>query len=729
MQDIYQFAPLWGTWEIDCLIGEGASGKVYRAKRFEYGKLYYSAIKHISIPSSDAVVDSLYDDGIVNDASSLEQYLRSILEKLLKEVEINVSLKGYTNIVSYEDHLVVQKTNSPGYDVFIRMELLTGLPELLKEKAIEENTVAKLGIDICSALEILKQHSILHRDIKPGNIFVNENGDFKLGDFGVSRSLENAMCAMTRAGTPSYMPPEINTGGTAGYSSDIYSLGIVLYRLCNGGRPPFAAPPPAPFSGDDNEMTYMRRMRGEKLPPPAFASRSLAGIIIKACEFLPKNRYNSPTEFKNALMGKAPTEPEELDKTVSADETLYQSPAPSEVSEVPAETKKPIPLLAIIFAAVSTFFAIALIITAVILIATKPQPAETQEMSLSQSNADYGINITRGYTLDVNDYDVSTGDGYYFKINYPKIQGKGSEALSDAIDNDYGYVISQLRHNYKSFEVPIMEMDYEAFRSNNLVTLVIRATQGIPNSEPYSLGNAYHYDEESGRCLDGNEYLALFGYDEEWLLNQLMYKIEEYNETHSSNQVNLDYDISFQDLMNTYYFDQDGVVQFCFLQELPLSELGQGSASAPNETTSQHSTEKGHRYEVIIDDLTWEEAASECERRGGHLVTVSSQSEMDKIISLAEKADVKYVWLGGYTYRSDNGDLYAGWVTGEPFTYQLWCPNEPSGSDYDGSEENCIVLWYLDEYDWTWNDINNDPFGLSTYHNNIAYICEYGDGY
>ena len=70
--DISCFTPLWGNWEIDALIGQGSYGKVYRAKRTEFDKTYYSAVKHISVPSSQNEVDSLFADGVVNDARSLQ---------------------------------------------------------------------------------------------------------------------------------------------------------------------------------------------------------------------------------------------------------------------------------------------------------------------------------------------------------------------------------------------------------------------------------------------------------------------------------------------------------------------------------------------------------------------------------------------------------------------------------------------------------------------------------
>ena len=305
MSDIHSFAPLWGTWEIDDLIGQGSHGKVYRAHRVEYGqsKTYFAAIKHISIPQDKNEVDSLYSDGVVNDAKSLNAYYENVLKRLLREIDINVSLKGHTNIVSYEDHMVIPKKDGPGYDIFIRMELLTPLPRLLQQRAITENEVRRLGIDMCSALEVMSSQNILHRDVKPSNIFVSDNGEFKLGDFGVSRSLDSANGGVTIAGTLNYMAPELNRGQAVSFRSDIYSLGLVLYRLCNANRPPFVALPPAPVTADDIEKSNGMRFSGQPIPAPAYASPALSAIILRACRFSPEERFSNASEMKQALMG------------------------------------------------------------------------------------------------------------------------------------------------------------------------------------------------------------------------------------------------------------------------------------------------------------------------------------------------------------------------------------------------------------------------------------------
>lgn len=301
MDEIKKFEPLWGVWRTEALIGEGSYGKVYRAVREEFGRKYYAAIKHISIPSSDSQITEVISEGIASDKSSLKEYFESTAQNLINEIMLMNSVKGKTNIVSYEDHLVFPKPSGIGYDIIIRMELLTGLNDILRCKQLTNKDVIRLGIDLCSALEVCVEKGIVHRDIKPSNIFVSDSGDYKLGDFGVARELEYTTAAMSKKGTYVYMAPEVYRGESANFSADIFSLGIVMYRLLNGNRAPFL-PVSAKMQPRDNEIALVRRMSGEQMPAPAFADEKLAKIILKATQFDRKKRYASPTEMKKDLM-------------------------------------------------------------------------------------------------------------------------------------------------------------------------------------------------------------------------------------------------------------------------------------------------------------------------------------------------------------------------------------------------------------------------------------------
>lgn len=133
------------------------------------------------------------------------------------------------------------------------------------------------------------------------------------------------------------------------------------------------------------------------------------------------------------------------------------------------------------------------------------------------------------------------------------------------------------------------------------------------------------------------------------------------------------------------------------------------------------------RYEVVKEDCTWIQANNECMAKGGHLVTITSQEEEDKVSQMAQDAGLQFVWMGGYTSEKDD-QVYGHWVTGEPFSYSAWYPNEPSRDDKDGTPEFYLMLWNVDNA-WTWNDQRDDIFssGLKYFTGKTGYICEYED--
>lgn len=294
----------FGNWEIESHIGSGSFGDVYKIKKEEFGITYYSAMKVIHIPQDKDEQKRLYSQGL--DFQSVSDYYSQFARDFIKEIELMAKLQGNTNIVGYNDHIIESNKNGVGYTIYIRMEFLTPLDSYLSEnnkpRFMTENEVVKLGIDMCNALEVCSRLHIIHRDIKPGNIFVSENGDFKLGDFGIARQLEKTQSGLSRKGTVNYMAPEVYNGKAYGESVDIYSLGIVLYRLLNRNRIPFFPPYPEPIKYTDSETAFAKRIKGERIPYLKDVSKELNSILLKACECDPKLRYKNPTEFKQDLL-------------------------------------------------------------------------------------------------------------------------------------------------------------------------------------------------------------------------------------------------------------------------------------------------------------------------------------------------------------------------------------------------------------------------------------------
>lgn len=299
-RDFYKIGDtVFGSWVISRKIGEGSFGRVFELKREDFGETYYAALKVIRVPGDKAELDSVLNEGMTEPQA--EQYFYGVVEDITHEFSIMSRFKGTANVVSYDDHKVIRHDDCIGWDILIRMELLTPLLTYAYQHPFARRDIIRLGIDICRALELCQRYNTIHRDIKPENIFVSQNGDFKLGDFGIARTIERTMSGLSKKGTYSYMAPEVYRADEYGFSVDIYSLGIVLYRLLNRNRLPFLPQPPEPITFSVREEAQSRRMGGEALPPPFYAKDRLAEIVLKACAYAPKGRYSSPAQMRQEL--------------------------------------------------------------------------------------------------------------------------------------------------------------------------------------------------------------------------------------------------------------------------------------------------------------------------------------------------------------------------------------------------------------------------------------------
>ncbi|MDO4308171.1 MAG: protein kinase [Eubacteriales bacterium] len=290
---------VWPEWKIIEKIGEGSFGKVYKAQRLERDKAFYSAVKIISIPSNQGELKSVRSE--MGSDQRVREYFQNLVEECIQEVSTMEYFRGNSHVVAVEDYKVVEYLDTVGWDIYIRMEYLTSFLEYCAGKQMDESEVIQLGIDLCKALEYCQKLNIIHRDIKPENIFVSRFGEFKLGDFGIARELERTMSTLSKKGTYSYMAPEMYKGEQYDSRVDIYSLGIMLYKLRNRNRLPFLSLEKQLITYRDKENALTRRMSGEPLQAPADSGEGLAQVILKACAYNRDERYRDAAEFRQAL--------------------------------------------------------------------------------------------------------------------------------------------------------------------------------------------------------------------------------------------------------------------------------------------------------------------------------------------------------------------------------------------------------------------------------------------
>ena len=122
---------IWPEWTVEKVLGTGSYGTVYKAVRYDYVKSE-AAIKVISVPKTDEEADTLREEGL--DAGQSRTYYREVVDGFVREIELLLKLRGLQNIVSVEDYKVVERKDRVGWEIYIRMELLTPLKSWLAER-------------------------------------------------------------------------------------------------------------------------------------------------------------------------------------------------------------------------------------------------------------------------------------------------------------------------------------------------------------------------------------------------------------------------------------------------------------------------------------------------------------------------------------------------------------------------------------------------------------------
>ena len=144
----------------------------------------------------------------------------------------------------------------------------------------------------------------------------------------------------------------------------------------------------------------------------------------------------------------------------------------------------------------------------------------------------------------------------------------------------------------------------------------------------------------------------------------------------------------------------------------------------PDEPKPSETQTENPRYELVIRDCSWSMAKALCEQMGGHLVTISDETELAEVTKLADSKGIGLVWAGAYRDLMGNWS----WVTGEQISFFRWGKGQPSAYDSDGTAEDYLMLWKR-KGSWIYNDSRNDPVAdyPTAYSGKIGFICEYED--
>ncbi len=213
---------------------------------------------------------------------------------------------------------------------YIVMELVEGrsLQEAITAGGLTEERALDIVADVCTALAYAHDRGLIHRDIKPGNILLSNDGAVKVTDFGIARAVDNETVTRTAAvlGTAAYLSPEQAQGLDVDPRSDLYSLGVVLYEALTGNQP---------FSGDSPVTVAYQHVQESPRPPRELVpgiSPAAEAITMRALAKNPANRYQHAGEMHDDLVNAREGRPVGAPAVMSAEETALLQPAYSDVT-------------------------------------------------------------------------------------------------------------------------------------------------------------------------------------------------------------------------------------------------------------------------------------------------------------------------------------------------------------------------------------------------------------
>ncbi len=268
-----------GNYRLLQVIGEGASGIVFLCERATDGTRHAMKILKMSLRDKDEKAKEAVERRFVNEANAVSQLNHPHI--------VNFVEFGYSGSGELRNPYIVMEY-FPGVSLARRLGM--GIAWDYKQKV-------SVILQVASALAAVHGKSIVHRDIKPGNILVDDGLNVKITDFGICHLPSSDLTATSNIlGTPCYLSPEYLSSGKADHLADIYSLGVVAYELLVGQRP-----------FDAVSVSDLIRIIQKELPPEPFKIKpdfppKLRSILAKMLKKKPKQRYQNSSELLEELV-------------------------------------------------------------------------------------------------------------------------------------------------------------------------------------------------------------------------------------------------------------------------------------------------------------------------------------------------------------------------------------------------------------------------------------------
>lgn len=254
-------------WKVTSFVGEDNGCEVYKVSRkIDKNTAQNAILRHAFVGKSN--------------------YTDEHAEYFTEEADFIESVKDLDGVSNYLDVYVQDNQNKKTCDLYIFTEELTSLEELMKTKTFAEDEVVDFGIQMSEMLETLEAKNIFHGNISPKNIFVTADGRYKIGGF---TDFEGKIA------DTSFVAPEVYKQENVDYTTDIYSVGIIMYAMCNGGKIPFES------DSCDRKNACEERFSGKAVTAPSEGNEKLKSVIVIACQPNNANRWKNAGNIKNAL--------------------------------------------------------------------------------------------------------------------------------------------------------------------------------------------------------------------------------------------------------------------------------------------------------------------------------------------------------------------------------------------------------------------------------------------
>ena len=254
-------------WKVTSFVGEDNGCEVYKVSRkIDKNTAQNAILRHAFVGKSN--------------------YTDERAEYFTEEADFIESVKDLDGVSNYLDVYVQDNQNKKTCDLYIFTEELTSLEELMKTKTFAEDEVVDFGIQMSEMLETLEAKNIFHGNISPKNIFVTADGRYKIGGF---TDFEGKIA------DTSFVAPEVYKQKNVDYTTDIYSVGIIMYAMCNGGKIPFES------DSCDRKNACEERFSGKAVTAPSEGDEKLKSVIVIACQPNNTNRWKNAGNIKNAL--------------------------------------------------------------------------------------------------------------------------------------------------------------------------------------------------------------------------------------------------------------------------------------------------------------------------------------------------------------------------------------------------------------------------------------------